>query len=299
MFKNLIVYRIAAGWSVSAAQMLERLEQSRFVECGATQPVSSGWSEPRGVAHAPLAEVVAGQVLLKFATESKVLPSAVVKRRVDEMAAHIEKTSGRKPGKKEKKELKDEALLELMPQAFTKRSAINVWLDAQHMLLLVDAGSPARADEVVTLLVKSFEGLAITLVQTVESAAVAMTRWLATGEAPQAFTVDRECELKSADEMKSVVRYARHLLDTDEVRRHVTEGKLPTKLALTWRGRVSFMLTDSMQIKKIAFLEGVFEGSKPGKDEAFDADAAIATGELRQLIPDLLDALGGEQPLKR
>ena len=298
MFKNLIVYRIAAGWSVGAAQMLERLEQARFVECGATQPVSAGWTEPRGVSHAPLAEVVAGQVLLKFATESKVLPGAVVKRRVDEMAAHIEKTSGRKPGKKQKKELRDEALLELMPQAFTKRSAINVWLDAQHMLLLVDASSPARADEVVTLLVKSFEGLAITLVQTVESSAVAMTRWLATGEAPQAFTVDRECELKSADEMKSVVRYARHPLDTDEVRRHVAEGKLPAKLALTWQGRVSFMLTDTMQIKRIAFLDGVFEGSKPGKDEAFDADAAIATGELRQLIPDLIDALGGEQPLK-
>ncbi|MEO8060572.1 MAG: recombination-associated protein RdgC [Burkholderiales bacterium] len=297
MFKNLIVYRIAAGWSVSAAQMLERLEQARFVECGATQAVSVGWTEPRGVAHAPLAEVVAGQVLLKFTTESKVLPGAVVKRRVDEMAEHIEKTSGRKPGKKQKKELKDEALLELLPQAFTKRSAINVWLDAQRMLLLVDASSPARADEVVTLLVKSFEGLAITLVQTVESAAVAMTRWLATGEAPQAFTVDRECELKSADEMKSVVRYARHPLDTDEVRRHVAEGKLPTKLALTWQGRVSFMLTDTMQIKRITFLDGVFEGSKPGKDEAFDADAAIATGELRQLIPDLIDALGGEQAL--
>jgi recombination associated protein RdgC len=97
--------------------------------------------------------------------------------------------------------------------------------------------------------------------------------------------------------MKSVVRYARHPLDTDEVRRHVAEGKLPTKLALTWQGRVSFLLTDAMQIKKIAFLDGVFEGVKPGKDEAFDADAAIATGELRQLIPDLIDALGGELPL--
>jgi recombination associated protein RdgC len=165
------------------------------------------------------------------------------------------------------------------------------------MLMLVAAGSPARADEVVSLLVKSFEGLAITHVNTVESAAVAMTRWLSSGEPPAGFTVDRECELKSADEMKSVVRYARHPLDTDEVRRYVDEGKLPTKLALTWQGRVSFMLTDTMQIKKIAFLDGVFEGSKPGKDEAFDADAAIATGELRKMIPDLIEALGGEQPL--
>ena len=297
MFKNLIVYRIAAGWSVSPAQMQEGLEKSRFVECGATQPISRGWVEPRGVAHAPLVELVAGQLLLKLVTEQKVLPGTVVKRRVDEMAAQIEKTTGRKPGKKQKKELKEDALLELLPQAFTKQAAINVWLDAEHMLLLVDASSPARADDVVTLLVQSFDGLSISHINTVESAAVAMTRWLATGEPPQGFTVDRECELKSADEMKSVVRYARHPLDTDEVRRYVAEGKLPTKLALTWQGRVSFMLTDTMQIKKIAFLDGVFDSSKPGKDEAFDADAAIATGELRKLIPDLLDALGGEQPL--
>jgi recombination associated protein RdgC len=297
LFKNLIVYRIAAGWSVGAQEMQERLDKARFVECGATQPLSIGWVEPRGVAHGPLAEVVAGQLLLKLATEQKVLPGNVVKRRVDEMAAKIEKATGRKPGKKQKKELKEEAVLELLPQAFTKQGAIDVWIDPQHMLMLVAAGSPARADEVVSLLVKSFDGLSVTQINTVESAAVAMTRWLSSGEPPRAFTVDRECELKSADEMKSIVRYARHPLDTDEVRRYVDEGKLPTKLALTWQGRVSFMLTDTMQIKKITFLDGVFEGSKPGKDEAFDADAAIATGELRQMIPDLIEALGGEQPL--
>ena len=297
MFKNLIVYRIAAGWSVTAEQMHQTLEKSRFVECGATQPLSVGWVEPRGIAHGPLVEVVAGQLLLRLATEQKVLPGTVVRRRVDEMAAKIEQSTGRKPGKKQKKELKEEATLALLPQAFTKQGAINVWIDAKQMLLLVDASSPARADEVVTLLVKSFDGLGISHVNTVESPTVAMTRWLATGEPPRAFTVDRECELKSADEMKSVVRYARHPLDTDEVRAHVADGKLPTRLALTWQGRVSFMLTDAMQIKKIAFLDGVFEGSKPGKDEAFDADAAIATGELRQLIPDLIDALGGEQAL--
>jgi recombination associated protein RdgC len=62
---------------------------------------------------------------------------------------------------------------------------------------------------------------------------------------------------------------------------------------------VSFVLTDQMVLKKIEFLDGVYEGHPPGNhrdaDEAFDADAAIATGELIRLIPDLLDALGGEQ----
>ena len=46
-------------------------------------------------------------------------------------------------------------------------------------------------------------------------------------------------------------------------------------------------------------LDVVFEGTsaasaKQDKAEAFDADAAIATGELVELIPELLEALGGE-----
>ncbi len=58
---------------------------------------------------------------------------------------------------------------------------------------------------------------------------------------------------------------------------------------------MSFVLTEGMQIKKVQFLEVVFEGtSGSGKDNGFDADAAIATGELQKLLPDLLEALGGE-----
>ncbi|RXL83246.1 recombination-associated protein RdgC, partial [Citrobacter sp. AAK_AS5] len=78
-------------------------------------------------------------------------------------------------------------------------------------------------------------GFAVSLIQTEMSPQVAMAHWLGPGEAPYAFTIDRECELKSTDEMKSVVRYARQPLDTEEVRQHIVSGKVPTKVAMTWR----------------------------------------------------------------
>jgi len=296
LFKNLIVYRVGPGWAANSAELEAGLDKMIFVPCGATQPVSAGWAPPRGVAHGPLVESVGGQWLMKLVVEQRVLPSAVVKRRVDERAAQIEQATGRKPGKKQQKELKEEVMLELLPQAFTKQAAIKVWLDPKDRLLMIDASSPARADEVVTQLVKALDGLVLTPLHTAQSPATAMSAWLTSTEAPAGFSVDRECELKSPDESRSVVRYARHALDIDEVRGHIAGGKLPTQLALTWQGRVSLLLTEAMQIKKIAFLDGVFEGgAKPSKDEAFDADAAIATGELGQLIPDLIEALGGEQ----
>jgi recombination associated protein RdgC len=297
VFKNLIVYRIGPDWLPDFATSEQALHASRFTECGATQPQSAGWVEPRGQANGPLMEAVGGQWLLAMMVEAKMLPTSVVKRRVQELAQHIEATTGRKPGRRESKDLAEQATHELLPQAFTKQGKLKVWIDPQARLLMIDAGSVKRAEEVVTQLVKAWPAFAVLPLQTNLSPAVAMSAWLSEGTAPGAFGIDRECELKMPDEMKSVVRYARHVLDTDDVRQHIALGKVPTRLALTWDGRVSFVLTETLQIKKIAFDDVVFEshkGSANHQDDAFDADAAIATGELCKLIPDLIEALDGE-----
>jgi recombination associated protein RdgC len=133
-------------------------------------------------------------------------------------------------------------------------------------------------------------------VRTNTSAAAAMAHWLSTQEAPYAFTIDRDCELKTPDEQKSAVRYSRHTLEIDEVAQHIAAGKMPTQLALTWNERVSFVLNEAAQVKKLKLLDVVTDGaSEPGKDDdGFDADVAILTGELTALLPDLLEALGGE-----
>ena len=295
MFKNLMVYRLAADWSASVAQIEAALDAARFTECGLTQPRAIGWVSPRGEEHGTLIEAIAGQWLLQLMVEQKVVPGSVVKRQVDVLATQVEKQTGRKPGKKQRNELKDQALLDLLPMAFTKRAAVKVWIAPAERLLVLDAGSASRADEVLTALTQALPGLSATLVNTAESPAAAMAEWLVSGEAPAGFTIDRDCELKAADGEKPVVRYARHALDIAEIRAHIQAGKQPTRLALTWQGRVSFMLTEGLQIKKVSFLDGVFEGRSAKSDEGFDADAAIATGELAPLIGDLLDALGGEQ----
>ena len=292
-----MMYRIVSAWEQTVAKLEAALEENRFVECGASQEKAVGWTAPRGDEHGPLVEVVAGQWILKLMVEVKVLPGTVVKRKAEEQIQHIEATTGRKPGKKESREIREDARLALLPLAFTKQSTVLVWIDPQAKTLVLSAGSQARADEVMTCLIKAMDGLSVQLINTQMSPAAAMSVWLSTKEAPQSFSVDRECELKAADESKAVVRYARHRLDTEEVKQYVSEGKLPTRLALTWDERVSFVLTEGLQLKKLAFLDGVFEGSSKQGDDGFDADVAIATGELQKMLPDVLAALGGEKPL--
>lgn len=293
MFKNLIVYRIAQGWAPDLQAAEEALANAPFMECGATQEKSIGWVPPRGEAHGALVESIGGQWIARLMTETKAIPASVLARKVKEKADRIEQETGRKPGKKESRELKDEAKLDLLPMAFTKQASMWVWIDPTARLLVLDTGSQGRADEVVTLLVEAMPGLSVSLLHTQTSPQAAMAHWLKEQEPPVGFTVDRECELKSANEEKAVVRYGRHPLDIAEVQGHIDAGKLPTKLAMTWDDRVSFLLTEGLQVRKLAFLGTVFEGTK-ADNGGFDTDVAIATGELVKLIPDLIDALGGE-----
>lgn len=299
MLKQATIYRYTCE-GLNADDMGEALSKAEFVPCGVTQQKSSGFVPPREE-HGVFVEVVDGQYIVKALTEVRKVPAQTLAKRTDELAEEMEKHTGRKPGKKIRKELKEQALLELLPMAFTSTSSALVWICPELGLLVTDA-TGHKADDIVSMLINRVDGLALSLVMTEMSPAVAMAHWLGTGEAPYQFTVDRECELKSTDEMKSVVKYGRHNLDTDEVREHIKAGKVPTKLALTWRDRVSFVMDDCMRLKKIAFLDVVFESKLANaghidKGEAFDADVAIMTGELQQMLPDLFEALGGLQTI--
>jgi recombination associated protein RdgC len=274
--------------------------------CGATQAESSGWVPPRGNKSTVLAESVGAQLILRLCTERRPLPASAVKAAVEERIEKYKQETGReRVGAKIKKEFKEEAILDLLPRAFTKRSSTTLWIDPVNHFLVVDSGSLTGADKVVSHLIEALSGMPgsgpgiqVKSVQTTMSAAASMSHWLASREAPVSFTVDRDCELKMPDDQKSTVRYSRHTLEIDEVAQHIAAGKVPTQLAMTWNDRVSFVLTEMAQVKKIKLLDVVLDGvQERGKDDdGFDTDAAIVTGELSALIPDLLEALGGELP---
>lgn len=296
MFKNLIFYRIGAELPESAEALGEALAAGAFANCAPTEPRSLGWVPPRGIEHGPLVEAIDGQWIIRLQTEERILPACVIADRVEEIADSVEEATGRRPGRKAMKDLKEQATQELLPQAFTKRSSITAWIDTKAKLLLVDASSTSKAEDFVKLLIKQVPcKMNLHLLQTTEAPATCMAAWLLDGDAPEGFTIDRESELRSEDEMKSVIRYQRLALDTDEVRKHLQEGKRPTRLAMSYKDRVSFVLTEGLTLKKISFLDLVFEGRElPARDERFDADLVLATGELAPMIAALIDALGGE-----
>ncbi len=295
-FKNLQIYRLPAPCPFTADQLETALAPQAFVATTSLDMQSMGWVAPRP--HGRLVHVVNRQMLCLLGREKKLLPSTVINQVAKARALELEEQQGFKPGRKQLKELKEQVADELLPRAFSIYSSTLVWIDPINGWLVVDAASAAKAEDVLKLLIKAVDKFPMETLHVARSPRTAMTEWLASDEAPGGFTVDQDTELQSTGDSRATVRYVRHTLDPDDVRRHIAAGKQCTRLAMTWADRVSFVLTESLAIKRVAPLDVIKEDgdtSSRDEDERFDGDFAMMAGELSKLIADLVEALGGEQ----
>lgn len=294
-FKNLQIYRLHAGWNIGVAALNEQLARGAFEKCTSNQPMSRGWIQPRQ--DGMLTYSNNGQILIALQIEERILPSSVVNEEVKERAETMAEQQGYAPGRKRLRELKERVIEELMPRAFTKKRITHVWIDLKNGWFVVDAGSMSKAEEVIDHLRLCLDEFPLKPLRTQITPTSAMSDWLASEEAPSGFTIDCDCELKSVSEDRALVKYARGHLDHEQVKTNLAAGKLPTKLALTWDDRISFVLTENLDIKRLAFLDLLKEQAEKNAehaDEQFDADFALMTGELVRFIPRLVDVLGGE-----
>lgn len=292
-FRNIQVFRLPQNWDCNPVSLEEQLSRHVLQSCSATDPLSVGWIPPRE--GGAFLHSVNRQWLLALGAEQKLLPASVVKQFVNERVRTIEETEGRRVGRRELRDLRETMTSELMPRAFIRKRTTCGWIDPVNGWLAIDAASPAKAEEFIEHLHKTVEGLPLRLIKLVQSPSAAMTGWIAGGEAPAGFTIDQDMELRSAE--NATVRYAKHALDGEEVRQHIADGKVVTKLGMTWGDKVSFLLNEKFEIKRLDFLDILKDESEnqaENEDERFDIDFTLMTGEIAHLLDDLVGALGGE-----
>lgn len=293
-FKNLQIYRLPAPWAFTAEELEAGLAPQEFVPCTSQEMQTQGWVSPRN--NGKLVHTVNKQMLILLSTEKKLLPASVINQVAKARAVELEEQQGFKPGKKQMRELKEQVAEELLPRAFSIQRSTWTWIDPVNGWLVVDAAAPAKADEILKLLLKAIEKFPVTALNVTRSPVSVMTEWLEADEAPGGFTVDQDTELRATGDSKATVRYVKHTLEAEDVRRHISAGKQCTRLAMTWADRISFVLTEAMSVKSIKALDVLKESDSGSKDddERFDADMTLMTGELNKMMADLVLALGGE-----
>ncbi|MFA6015053.1 MAG: recombination-associated protein RdgC [Gallionellaceae bacterium] len=294
-FKNIFIYRLPTDFTITVAALQEKLAIKPLMPCSGLDKQSRGWVSCRGDDR--LVHVANQQILFALGVEQKLLPATIINRFTKERAADIEAQQGYKVGRKQLKDIKQVVTDDLLPRAFALQRTTYAWLDLINGRLIIEAASSAKAEELLEQLGKTVDNFPVHLLQTELSPVAAMTDWLASENAPAGFTIDRELELRASDESKATVRYANHVLEGKEILAHIAAGKRVTRLGMTWNDRISFVLNEHLQIKRLEFLDIIKEESSKiadNEDEMFELDFTLMTGELAKLLTALTDALGGE-----
>ncbi|MGO3891386.1 MAG: recombination-associated protein RdgC [Paenalcaligenes sp.] len=294
--KNLRIYRLDPAWALDAAQLSQLLKQHQFQSGTSQDPLSLGWTEPR--AGHGLVYQNDTQMLLCLRSEKKLLPSSVINQVARDKARELEAEQGYKPGRKQMQEIKERVITELMPRAFSVARDTQVWIDPVNRWLCVDAAAASTGDEVMGLLAKTINPFPVLPLYTETSPGAAMTSWLLEDEAPANFSIDQDTELRSTTENRALVKYVHHSAEPEELGRHIQAGKQCTRLALTWNDKISFVLTDGLELKRITLLDVIKEQKTSisgDDDDIFNSDMSLITLELSRMFADLLSALGGEK----
>ncbi len=294
MFRNLRLYRLHSLWPDSEAALSEQLEQAAFKPCGSFTERSSGWEPPAEEVPDRLCRRVAGADLMRLRSQVRLLPAAAVNEALEERLEQFKKRTGRDPGRREKRQLKDEVHAELMPRALLKSERTKGFCLIKEQLIGIDTASDAVAERFLDKLRDALGSLQVTPLQFKQPVGGLIHR-IFLGDGPPAFRPGRECRMQDASAGAAVVSFQDIDLTEDDVRRHVRSGMKLSRLGVVFDDIVSCVIDQDGVARKLKLL-GMDEGEGAEDEDPLarlDSEFVLLAGVSRRLVEGLGKALGG------
>lgn len=295
-FKNLRLYRLTEKWNIQPEDLCLKLSEFKFNPCGSLDPVRYGFVPPipdgKDFLH-----IVNGYIMICAKKQEKLLPGGVIKEQLEEKIKAINEVESRPVGRKERDTLKDEIIFSLLPKAFCKSSLDYAYIAPQESLIVVNASSAKRAEDLLSKLREALGSLRCIPVAPKNIPTQVMTHWLRESSAPNQFELGEEVELHAAKDGRTI-KAKRQDLTACEIRNHLESGMYVSKIALVWKESISCIVDENLGIRRLKFEDVIAdkanERNPESKAEQFDADFAIMALELKNFIAALLAAFGGE-----
>lgn len=299
-FRNLLVYRLSPGFAVEAEALEQALHEKLARPCASQELSTYGFIPPFGKGEdAPLVHVSQKFLMIAARKEQRILPSSVVKDALKEKVEQIEQDQMRKVYKKERDQLKDEIILDLLPRAFVKKSSTFAAIDVDAGLIYVDSASHKKAEELLSTVREAIGSLPVRPVSVKIAPSATMTDWVKEGNAASDFYILDRAVLVDTHEDGGKIAATRQDLGSDEIQNHLSAGKLVTTLSMSWSDKLAFTIDDQLVLKSIRFEDLLQDQAvQDGGDDhlaQLDASFTLMMGTFKDFVPALIEAFGGEE----
>ena len=297
-FKNARLFQLNEPFTMDAEAFSAALQNDQLKSCAPMEAVSKGWVSPFGQDSELFVLKSGDAMLFTLGVEEKVLPAAVVNHQLNQQLNSIKNETGQKPGRKQQTDMKQQLMLEMLPQAFVKPKTISAYLDLKLDLLVVDSASQNAAEDLVSQLRQTLGSFKASAFGPSSAMAQVLTQWVLNAQGDAGFGLDREIVLETLDDNKGVVRgrNIEHL--DDQMKQHIDNGYLVTQLGLEYQQRIELVLAHDLGIKKIKFtdivLDQLDETTIESEWQMLDSRFTLFSLELRAMLKSLFSVFGNQ-----
>ena len=228
----------------------EALSQKQAYKPHATQSKSIGWVSPLGLDQA--LSVQSGQFLwLTARIDTKLLPANVIKDALVEKLAEQEVMQGYPPTSKQRRLMKDEVTLDLLPKAFVVGKLVNVIVDLEQQVLILDTTSASVKDAVVDLLRQTTGSLPLThYIDQKAATSQVLKNWVT--QPPAQIEIASEFSLINPNDVNAKARVTG--LDESSIMGHLSQGMTVSSLLVQFGDMLKFQINDQLDVSKLKYL---------------------------------------------
>ena len=271
------------------------LDNFLFRPCGAQDFATFGWYPILGGQDGPIYYVGHKAILLRAKREEKVLPAAALKKAFLQRVNDLMQQTG-KVSNKDKQQIKEDLLVEMLPKAFTKDADTLIWYFPDENLFLVGASTAKKADDAFALLRKTLGSLPVVPVTMDSPCEITMTEWVKQSSSGHPnFLLGDQVDLANSEGQS--IKAKQQDLSSKEIQGHLENGLMATRLLLGYQQNdeaiAEFSLCDTGIIKGLKLNPDLFP--EPEDEDDFGADYFYLADCLPALVNNLIAALGGEK----
>ncbi len=303
-FRNMTFYRFPAAACAAALAALEAAAaQLAFREPGPLELSTRGFVSPLTWNTSGEYVLSIGSVsIIAMASARKIIPSSVIAEELKKKTDAIAAAEGRTVGGRERKRLKKEVVTELMQRALSCRTVTLGFIDATLGWVVVGTASRGAAGEFIAQIREALGRFPATPLAPDESPRATMTDWIIKDATPLPWRVGDECVLRDPSECGSRWAGRGIELDSNEVKEHLRAGMQVVRLGLELAERCTFVLDDSLCVRKFALTDivrdALFEDGFESAAAECEATLRIESGVILELLARIDSTFGTPMPVE-